>query len=411
MDCSRYSSTYKKDRFLSHNTGLLMSTLDDEVDVDVDASFHLYNEVGEKGETSDTKWMEGDTESISILGPKSLLVSETAARDNNIVSPSESSCNNVSSKANELANLSYLTYDEDASQMELIMDKALQLAPFFMPLVAYSLYDPTAIAFAATIEFLKSSNWVAVDGGSYQAMIIAPVINGVIIPSIALMFAIQIGLTISKLWKRTNDIRMCITMEASKLIMLRNLLSDFPLTNETQEKCEFYLLQYTSRLISECHETVNIGLSDIKMDSELNACMKELNKAAAAPGSSGYCAMLVDQAMAAVESLSQNRSTRIGALQSTFPMLHYVLLTTLALSICFAFLMETDQDILVFLNAIQLRILWTMLVGTFSALGLVCYDLEHPFRGLYQISDSVKELYDVRLEYTASTKSNGEHRT
>lgn len=216
----------------------------------------------------------------------------------------------------------------------------------------------------------------------------------------ALLFAIQIGLTISKLWQRTKDIQLYITMEASKLIVLKNLLSDFPRT--TQEKCGGFLLQYTSRLISECHETVNIGLSDIKMDSELNGCIKELNKAASVAGSNGYCTMLVDQAMSAVESLSQSRSKRIGALQSTFPMLHYVLLATLAVSICFAFLIETDQDILVFLNAIQLRLLWTMLVGTFSALGLVCYDLEHPFRGVYQIGDSVKDLYDVRLEYMAS---------
>lgn len=184
-------------------------------------------------------------------------------------------------------------------------------------------------------------------------------------------------------------------------MMLRNLLLDFPSTNATKEKCTFYLLQYTSRLISECHETVNIGLPDISTtDSELIGCMEELNKAASASPSSGYCTLLLDQSMAAVDSLGQSRSRRISALQSTFPLLHYVLLGTLAMSICFAFLMETDQDILVFLNAIQLRLLWTMLVATFSALGLVCYDLGHPFRGFYQISDSVKELYDVRLEYS-----------
>jgi len=192
-------------------------------------------------------------------------------------------------------------------------------------------------------------------------------------------------------------------MEASKLMLLRNLLSDFPSTNATQDKCVFYLLQYTSRLISECHETVNIGLPDISQtDSELNGCMEELNKAAAASESSGYCTMLIDQAMAAVESLSQNRSKRISALQSTFPILHYFILATLAASICIAFLIETDQDILIFLNAIQLRLLWTMLLANFSALGFLCYDLEHPFRGFYEISDSVKELYDVRLEYSSS---------
>jgi hypothetical protein len=45
---------------------------------------------------------------------------------------------------------------------------------------------------------------------------------------------------------------------------------------------------------------------------------------------------------------------------------------TLAVSICIAFLLETNQDLLMFLNAIQLRILWTMLVRTFSTLAIFC---------------------------------------
>ncbi|KAL3931861.1 MAG: hypothetical protein SGBAC_011116 [Bacillariaceae sp.] len=404
-----------------------MSTTNDDmdvnldIDIDIDESCSLYDEAGEEEEIAD------DEECI-VGADQCLLVLETSV-DEAAVSTSATESSNVPLDVDEMPSISYLPYDEDASEMELLMDKILQFAPFFLPVVAYNLYDPTAIAFAALIDFLTTNNWVAVDGGAYQAMIIAPVINGVVVScklneyddhmkhdacpqfhlrfhsykAISLLFAIQIGLTISKLWQRKNDIQLCITLEASKLMMLRNLLSDFPSTNETQEKCIFYLLQYTSRLISECHETVNIGLPDISQtDSELIGCMEELNKAASASPSSGYCTLLLDQSMAAVDSLGQSRSRRISALQSTFPLLHYVLLGTLALSICFAFLMETDQDILVFLNAIQLRLLWTMLVATFSALGLVCYDLGHPFRGFYQISDSVKELYDVRLEYSTS---------
>ena len=43
--------------------------------------------------------------------------------------------------------------------------------------------------------------------------------------------------------------------------------------------------------------------------------------------------------------------------------------------------METNQDLLLFLSAIQLRILWSMLIGTFSALAVVNYDMRDPFRG------------------------------
>jgi hypothetical protein len=232
--------------------------------------------------------------------------------------------------------------------------------------------------------------------------------------AISLLFAILIGQTISKLYQRQNDIHRCITMEASRLVQLRNLLADFPSTATTTYKCKAYLQQYTSRLVSECHETANLDWADISgMDSELNGVFQELNQAAASSGKENgeeaYCTLLLDQTMSAVESLSQERCKRISALQSTFPPLHYTILATLALNICLAFLMETDQDIMVFLFAIQLRLLWTMLVATFCALGLVCYDLGHPFRGIYQISAGVKELYDVRLQYIASLENENEN--
>eukprot|EP00980_Cylindrotheca_fusiformis_P010384 scaffold2308_cov103-Cylindrotheca_fusiformis.AAC.3 len=76
----------------------------------------------------------------------------------------------------------FLPYDEDATQMELLMDKTLRLTPFFLPVLAFNLYDPTAALFADVIELLSNNNnWVAVDGGLYQATIIAPAINGVVI--------------------------------------------------------------------------------------------------------------------------------------------------------------------------------------------------------------------------------------
>lgn len=83
----------------------------------------------------------------------------------------------------------------------------------------------------------------------------------------------------------------------------------------------------------------------------------------------------------ALTRLRHERSTRLSALQSTYPVLHYAILGLLAGSICTVFLMETNQELLIFLSAIQLRILWAMLIGTFSALAVVNYDMRDPFRG------------------------------
>ena len=64
--------------------------------------------------------------------------------------------------------------------------------------------------------------------------------------------------------------------------------------------------------------------------------------------------------------------------------------------------MESDQAIQILLNAVQLRILWSMLIGTFSALAVVSYDLEDPFRGSYQISSTVDQFHTIRDALRAS---------
>ena len=59
------------------------------------------------------------------------------------------------------------------------------------------------------------------------------------------------------------------------------------------------------------------------------------------------------------------------------------------------------------LNAIQLRLLWTSLVGTFCALGVVLYDLNFPFRGSYQVStQAINELLPIRQALMNVTEEN-----
>lgn len=77
----------------------------------------------------------------------------------------------------------------------------------------------------------------------------------------------------------------------------------------------------------------------------------------------------------ALTRLRHERSVRLSALQSTYPPLHYAILALLGCSICGVFLMEKNQNVLIFLTAIQLRILWAMLIGTFSSLAVVNYDM------------------------------------
>jgi Protein of unknown function (DUF4239) len=287
---------------------------------------------------------------------------------------------------------------------------ALWWTPMVVPVLAFLLYDATAYSFSQVLQLMATNkNWVAVDGGAYQAQIITPAVNGVVVPSISILFANLIGTTISTLRQRQLDIRTALNIEAGQLRILQSLLQVFP-AFQSRNACRQYATQYTSRLISESQPTVPTEFLDMALDTELNAIMNELNRIAILASAQQQNnnkneiipQLVLSNAFGACNRLYEERAKRITALTSLFPPLHFVIVATLAVSICVAFLLESNQVLLVFLNDIQLRILWTMLVGTFSALAIVCYDLGNPFRGSYQISKAVDQLYNIRLTLRAS---------
>lgn len=222
----------------------------------------------------------------------------------------------------------------------------------------------------------------------------------------------------STLRQRQLDIRTCLNREASELRTLSSIVEFFP-KGPFQDKCRLYLLQYSARLIAESRAGVNLNSLEFRgsMDSEMNGFLNSLNEMVTKENHSNEEShataskpqpALISESFAALSRLNGERSIRISALHSTFPVLHYVILATLAMSICIAFLIETNQELLIFLNAIQLKLLWTILIGTFSALGAVCYDLIDPFRGSYEISNALDQLYNIRdtLRATSQTKSS-----
>mmetsp|Transcript_31764 Transcript_31764/g.48720 ORF Transcript_31764/g.48720 Transcript_31764/m.48720 type:complete len:514 (-) Transcript_31764:287-1828(-) len=324
-----------------------------------------------------------------------------------------------------------------------VIDKTINILPVIAPFIAFWTYDDVAMIFNVVIEGLANKKWVAVDGGAYQAKIIAPAINGVVVPAISILFATLISNTVATLRQRQLDIRTSLNLEASELRCLQAMVDSFHLGPE-QDKCRSYLVQYTSRLIAESQPNVELNSLEFtgSVDSEMNGFLSQLNAMSMAnanpaprqPSSSSSSSKgskrkdkepqqqqqyeqqqkipvsILSETYGAVHRLNGERSTRISALQSTFPVLHYSILSVLAVSICTAFLMETNQELLIFLNAIQLKLLWTMLISTFTALAVVCYDLSDPFRGSYQITRSVDQLYTIRSAICAADKSSKEAR-
>ena len=61
-----------------------------------------------------------------------------------------------------------------------------------------------------------------------------------------------------------------------------------------------------------------------------------------------------------------------------------------------AYLVETDQEVLQFLSSLQLRLLFTILIGVFSGVGSVVTDIADPFRGAYRITPTVAQFFPLR---------------
>uniref|UniRef100_A0A7S0B1Z3 Uncharacterized protein n=1 Tax=Minutocellus polymorphus TaxID=265543 RepID=A0A7S0B1Z3_9STRA len=113
-----------------------------------------------------------------------------------------------------------------------------------------------------------------------------------------------------------------------------------------------------------------------------------------------------------LDRVTSGRSSRIAALQNTFPQLHYVTITALTASILFVFLIETDRPVILFLDNFQLRLIWGLLVGTLTAIYCIGIDLASPFVGTYvvpadQLLDEAEDLLTlIRETFTPSPNNN-----
>ncbi|KAL7532512.1 hypothetical protein ACHAXR_004671 [Thalassiosira sp. AJA248-18] len=253
------------------------------------------------------------------------------------------------------------------------IDIFLRYLPFIMPVVAYSTYEPTAKCFEKAVEFISDNNWVAVDGGQYQANIITPAINGLVVPSIALLFATLMSNTINMLRQRQLQIRTSLNTEANDLRMLSTHVDSLPgELREVKNHLREYMIQYASRVIAESAAglTVDLQMFIGSMDNELNGFLGVWNKLSM----SSYGTMYVDTFLPA---------TNYTVNESYFnPYQDQLRLTPEqrrnATPFLSPYIFTEAYDALTRLRAERS---WAMLIGTFSALAVVNYDMRDPFRG------------------------------
>lgn len=259
------------------------------------------------------------------------------------------------------------------------------IIPPVVPVVAFLTYDEVVAAFQQVVKLVARNTWLN-DGSKEPAIISA--LNSIVIPTSAILYATLTATTVNTLRQRQQSIRFGLNKEASELRILQGLLQYFPETR--QNRFRIYMIQYISRVLGECSPSTNLSELESKgLESEIDDLLKEVNAMVAQDSLENERTedVLIFQTYDALVRLKNSRAERLSALQNRLPILNYVVLFSLAISITVGFLIETNKAKVDF-DAFQLRILWTQLVASFSALGVIVYDLNFAFDGNYQVSAS-----------------------
>ena len=159
------------------------------------------------------------------------------------------------------------------------------------------------------------------------------------------------------------------------------------------------LTAYVAQVNRECHPGAIESLEELELSGgiatneldRLSAMMHGVDGAAVSRQGS------VEVADDIISRLNCYRSDRVALLLTDFPDLHYIVLIALSVSITAAFLLESNQLANQYLNSIQLRSLFALLVGVFSATATLCLDLDDPFTGSFSIVKASMQIGDLQL--------------
>ena len=296
-----------------------------------------------------------------------------------------------------------------------LFDLTIASAPFVVPLTAALSYEKVArFTRLALDHFGQRNNWVAVDGNSFEIAILAPVINGIVMPSVSIALGTLVATTVSTLRQRQVDVRDLLNSELQSLEQLRAAIANLKDTDFDLHDDDFVPIDrispgyvdaaptwtltnlvrdYVSRLISEAKPDFMPQKARVA-DTELGRLSLLLYKMSDDAKTRAVTAAAA--ARIGVSTLADLRSERLAKLAATYPSLHYMVLALCGLSIISAFLLESDQEILRFLDAIQLRILFTMLVGAFAGLSTLLLDLADLHRGTLRITPIAVQFFLLR---------------
>ena len=268
------------------------------------------------------------------------------------------------------------------------VEKSLWYLPPILSVVAYSSYTQTSRAFHQFIDLVSGNQWQSADGGKLISEMAQTALSGPVTFSISILFGTLVGLTVSTLHSRQRDIHKHLIGISEELRELELYVDGFP--EPYKAKCQLYLEHFSKYFIDDLQSgdiRMSAALGETKAGSlhrerELSTMTLELNELS----QEDYCPQrLVGLAYDSLYRLKGLRVELISSLTSTFSSAHYLNMSILASMLLFIFLLETDNSAMQFLLEFQLSICWGLLVGAYSLLAVVVFDLTTPFTGTLDV--------------------------
>ena len=289
--------------------------------------------------------------------------------------------------------------------------------PFLVGLFVYATFHHVTWLFHTTVQSMSMNTWLpeTLDEVNLQANVVTQVVNGPVVTSISVILATLLTMTMSNLHARQIDIQKSYILEMQAIRQLQLLISSrtaHQLLNTTdrdriaqlvvghvdrfntpraltsfrgKRKLKSVVLTTTpsDSATDDAHEYIESNL--LKLLDGLNEIMLS-NHAQGLDNRESSIQQLLLQMRSLSLRLIQERSNRWLAMEGLhFPVVHYLTLSLLALSILCAFLVATDEAEFIFLRGLPIRILWTLLCTCLASLAVLCYDLGLPFGGAYRV--------------------------
>ncbi|KAJ8611301.1 hypothetical protein CTAYLR_006601 [Chrysophaeum taylorii] len=306
---------------------------------------------------------------------------------------------------------------QDLEAQTRTFDATLAALPFVMPTLAFASYEFVARETREALDLFGGRNWLSIDGNAYEIEILAPLVNGVVMPSIAIALGTVAATTISSLRDRQLEVRERLNSELCDLELLRAAVNaldddDFKLARGVDQPAALataLLRDYVSRLILEAKPGTTTRTLETRRvtDNELAPLAALLHSV---DDSTKRSEPVPATAHPLIASLSNHRSYRLALQAATYPPIHYAVLAFLSLSILVSYLLESDQEVLRFVDALQLRLLFSVLVGVFTAFASLIVDLSDLNRGGFRVTPAYAQLFAIhdQLDFDLCHKQGGQ---